>query len=83
MEINVARGNTSDLDNIKDPHLREFCIIYARDEDDQTMLKINRWRFPQYKEDIFEAKDQNVLMLVQGRKPRYGVQVDKLWLIQP
>jgi len=82
-EINVARGNTSDLDDIKDPELREFCIIYARDADDQTMLKINRWRFPQYKQDIFAAKDQNVLMLVTGRKPRYGVQVDKLWLIQP
>lgn len=82
-EINVARGNTSDLENIRDPELREFCIIYARDADDQTMLKINRWRFPQYKQDIFEAKDQNVLMLVTGRKPRYGVQVDKLWLIQP
>jgi DNA polymerase-3 subunit alpha len=82
-EINVARGNTTDLENIRDPELREFCIIYARDADDQTMLKINRWRFPQYKQDIFEAKDQNVLMLVTGRKPRYGVQVDKLWLIQP
>jgi len=82
-EINVARGNTADLDNIKDPHLREFAIIYARDADDQTMLKINRWRFPKYKEEIFDLKNTNRLMLVQGRKPRYGVQVDKLWIIQP
>jgi Zierdtviridae DNA polymerase len=84
MEINVARGNTADLDNIKDPHLREFCIIYARDEDDQTMLKINRWRFPQYKNDIFNLKNNpGRLLLVKGRKPRYGVQVDKLWVIEP
>lgn len=84
MEINVARGNTSDLDNIKDPHLREFCIIYARDEDDQTMLKFNRWRFPQYKEAIMHLKNNpGMLMLVQGRKPRYGVQVDRLWIIDP
>jgi DNA polymerase-3 subunit alpha len=69
-EINVARGNTSDLDNIRDPHLREFCIIYARDEDDQTMIKINRWRFPSYKEQIFDLKNnKGRLMLVQGRKP--------------
>jgi len=82
-EINVARGNTADLDNIKDPHLREFCIIYARDEDDQTMLKINRWRFPRYKQDIFNLKGKNLLVLVKGRKPRYGVQVDKMWVIDP
>lgn len=83
-EINVARGNTADLENIKDPHLREFCIIYARDEDDQTMLKINRWRFPQYKADIFDLKNNpGRLLLVQGRKPRYGVQVDRLWVIDP
>jgi hypothetical protein len=68
---------------MKDPHLREFAILYARDEDDQTMLKINRWRWPRYKADIFGAKGQKVLLLVQGRKPRYGVQVDKLWVIDP
>jgi DNA polymerase-3 subunit alpha len=82
-EINVARGNTADLDNIKDPHLREFCIIYARDEDDQTMLKVNRWRFPRYKNDIFALKGSRNLVLVKGRKPRYGVQVDRLWVIAP
>lgn len=82
-EINVARGNSADLESVKDPHLREFAIIYARDADDQTMLKVNRWRFPRYKQDIFNAKDAKVLMLVQGRKPRYGVQVDKLWVINP
>jgi DNA polymerase-3 subunit alpha len=83
-EINVARGNVADLENMKDPHLREFCIIYARDEDDQTMLKVNRWRFPEYKEAIFSLKNTpNLLVLVQGRKPRYGVQVDKLWVLDP
>lgn len=83
-EINVARGNTADLDNIKDPHLREFCIIYARDADDQTMLKVNRWRFPQYKDDIFALKNNpGLLVLVAGRKPRYGVQVDRMWIIKP
>jgi len=83
-EINVARGNTDDLQNVKDPHLREFAIMYCRDEDDQTMLKINRWRFPNYKDMIFEVSNQpGVLLLVAGRKPRYGVQVDRMWAIQP
>ena len=68
---------------MKDPHLREFCIIYARDADDQTMLKINRWAWPRYKDDIFALKGTNRLVLVQGRKPRYGVQVNKLWVIDP
>jgi hypothetical protein len=81
-EINVARGNTSDLENIKDPDKREFCILYARDQDDQTMLKINRWRWPRYKNDIFNLQ-ANDLLLVAGVKPRYGVQVDKLWVIRP
>jgi hypothetical protein len=81
-EINVARGNTADLESIKDPELREFAILYARDENDQTMLKINRWRWPRFKDDIFNLKE-GYLLLVEGRKPRYGVQVDKLWVIAP
>jgi len=81
-EINVARGNTDDLENVKDPHLREFAILYARDENDQTMLKMNRWRWPRFKNQIFNL-EQNDLVLVEGRKPRYGVQVNKLWVIRP
>jgi DNA polymerase-3 subunit alpha len=83
-EINVARGNTSDLENIRDPELREFAILYARDADDQTMLKVNRWRWPQFKADLFDLREHpDRLVLVAGRKPRYGVQVDKLWVIEP
>ena len=81
-EINVARGNTDDLENVKDPHLREFAILYARDEDDQTMLKMNRWRWPKFKDQIFNIEPGD-LVLVEGRKPRYGVQVNKLWIIRP
>jgi hypothetical protein len=48
------------------------------------MLKINRWRFPQYKKTSSQLKNRpRLLVLVAGRKPRYGVQVDKLWIIDP
>jgi hypothetical protein len=81
-EVNQARGTVVDLSTMKDPHLREFAILYARDENDQTMLKLNRWRFPKYKDYLFNLEEGD-LLLVTGRKPRYGVQVNKLWVIRP
>lgn len=82
-EINVSQsGEALDPKKVKDPHLREFAILYARDEDDQTMLKMNRWMWPRYKHAIFNLK-KGQLLLVAGRKPRYGVQVDRMWVIEP
>lgn len=81
-EVNQARGSEVDIAKMRDPDLREFAILYARDENDQTMLKINRWRWPRYKHDIFNLQEGQ-LVLVQGKKPRYGVQVNKLWVIEP
>lgn len=81
-EVNQARGTVVDLSTMKDPHLREFAILYGRDENDQTMLKLNRWVFPRYKELLFNLQEGD-LLLAQGRRPRYGVQVSKLWAIRP
>jgi DNA polymerase-3 subunit alpha len=82
-EINVAKsGEALDPTKIKDPHLREFAILYARDADDQTMIKFNRWVWPRYKQQIFELEEGD-LLVIKGRKPRYGIMVNKLWVVRP
>lgn len=81
-EINQARGTEIDLSKIKDPHLREFAILYARDDEDQTMIRINRYKWPHVRDQILEYQPGH-LMLVSGVKPRYGVMMNKLWIIQP
>ena len=81
-DIDQARGNEIDPKTIKDPELREFAILYARDADDQTMVRINRYKWPKVRDQILEYKPGQ-LMLVEGKKPRYGVMMDRLWVIEP
>lgn len=82
-EVNAAKkGEALDPKDVKDPHLREFCIMYARDEDDQTMVKIDRWRWPRFKQIIFNLSPTDILV-VSGRKPRYGIMANKIWVVDP
>lgn len=82
-EQNVAKSGVQlDPDKIRDPHLREFAIVYARDEDDQTMIKFSRWTWPRYKQQIFDLEEGDLLLIV-GRKPRYGIAANKMWVVRP
>jgi hypothetical protein len=82
-EVNAAKkGEALDPKDVRDPHLREFAILYARDEDDQTMVKISRWAWPKFKNVIFNL-EANDILVVQGRKPRYGIMASKIWVVSP
>jgi DNA polymerase-3 subunit alpha len=82
-EVNAAKkGEALNPEDVRDPHLREFAILYARDEDDQTMVKIDRWRWPRFKNIIFNLEPNDILV-VQGRKPRYGIMANKIWVVSP
>jgi DNA polymerase-3 subunit alpha len=86
-EQNRARGQVLDPASIKDPHLAEWAMLTGEDQTDQLLIKIDRWRYPKFREAIFNFRMGRDLLLIQGVKPaRSGVRslnVKKLWVISP
>jgi len=87
-ETNRAKtGEELDPKAVKDAHLNEWALLTCEDEDDQLLLKIDRWKYPQFKSAIFDFKMGHDLLLVEGVRPRYvtarQIKVKRLWVISP
>jgi DNA polymerase III subunit alpha len=87
-EQNRARtGEELDPKDVRDPHLNEWAQLTGLDENDQVLIKIDRWRYPQFKKHIFAAKMNEDLILVEGIRPRYvtarQIKVKRMWVIDP
>lgn len=87
-EQNRARtGEELKPDEVKDPHLNEWAQLTGLDENDQLLIKIDRWRYPRFKKHIFECRMNEDLILVEGVRPRYvtarQVKVKRMWVIDP
>lgn len=87
-EVNRAKtGVELDAGKTKDPHLNEWAMLTCEDETDQLLLKIDRWKYPQFKHAIFDFRLGQDLLLVEGVRPRYvtsrQIKVKKLWVINP
>lgn len=87
-ETNRAKkGVELDSSKVRDPHLNEWALLTCEDESDQLLLKIDRWKYLQFKQAIFDFQLGTDLLLVQGVRPRYvtarQIQVKKLWVISP
>jgi DNA polymerase-3 subunit alpha len=87
-EQNRARkGEELKREEVKDPQLNEFALLTCEDENDQLLLKIDRWAYPRFKEAIFNFRFKQDLMLVEGVRPAYvsarQIKVKKLWVIEP
>jgi DNA polymerase-3 subunit alpha len=87
-EWNRAKtGVELDRDSVRDPHLNEYCIMVGDDETDQMGLRINRWRYPRYRDLIWKMRPGQDLMLVRGVKPGWQptrqIDISDMWLIDP
>jgi hypothetical protein len=84
-EVNQARGTEVNRDTVKDPHLREFCLLRCEDESDVIHLKIDRRTWPIYRDAILRMDLGKDLLLVEGYRPKgaYTLKVQKLWVVDP
>lgn len=87
-EQNQAKtGEALDPSKVKDPHLNEWAQLTGEDETDQLLIKIDRWRWPKFKAQIFDARMGHDLLLVEGIRPRYAtsrqIKVKRLTVIDP
>jgi hypothetical protein len=75
-----------DPKSVRNPELNEWALLTCEDEDDQLLLKIDRWKYPQFKQSIFDFKMGRDLLLVEGIRPRYvtarQILAKRLWTIE-
>jgi len=93
-EYNQAKGAELDLENmtldgkpIKDPHLREWCVMVGDDETDQMGLQVDRWKYPRFRDLVWRIRPGRDLILVRGVKPGWmptrQIRIHDMWLIDP
>jgi DNA polymerase-3 subunit alpha len=74
-------------EEVRDPHLNEWCVMVGDDESDQMGLRIDRWKYPKYRKDIWAMRPGIDLMLVRGVKPGWmptrQITIGDLWVIDP
>jgi DNA polymerase-3 subunit alpha len=93
-EFNQAKGAEIDYEKktlngkpIKDPHLREWCVMVGDDESDQIGLRCDRWHYPKWRDLIWKIRPGKDLVLVRGYKPGWmptrQITIIDLWVIDP
>jgi DNA polymerase-3 subunit alpha len=74
-------------EEVRDPHLNEWCVMVGDDESDQMGLRIDRWKYPRYRRDIWAMRPGIDLMLVRGIKPGWmptrQITIGDMWVIDP
>jgi hypothetical protein len=93
-EFNQAKGAEVDYEKktlngkpIKDPHLREWCVMVGDDETDQIGLRCDRWNYPRWRDLIWKIRLDEDLVLVRGSKPGWmptrQITISDMWVIDP
>lgn len=87
-EVNFSRtGIPLDPEKVKDPHLREWVLLYATDGDDILTLNINRWKYPRFKKAVWAMHLGKDMVLIKGvkkgYKPQKIVDVHEMTVISP
>lgn len=49
-------GQALNPEEVKDPHLKDSMTLYCEDESGLCTVKINRWNYPKFKEDLWKIK---------------------------
>lgn len=87
-EMNRAKkGVELKANEVRDPHLNEWAMLTCEDESDQLLLRIDRWKYPRFREQVMSCKSNHDLILVRGVRPGYvssrQINVKQLWVIDP
>lgn len=96
-EFNQAKGKQLDLSDperplldgkpIKDPKLNEWMVMVGDDESDQVGLLCDRWKYPRFKDQLWQMEMGKDLILVRGVKPHWmptrQISISEMWIIDP
>lgn len=87
-EVNLSRtGIPLNPDEVKSPDKAEWLIMRARDDEEQMMLTIDRWKYPKMKGEAWSIKPEHDIVVVQGTKrgnqSARRIYINKMWVIDP
>ena len=87
-ESNRARtGVELKRDEVKSPELNEWLMILGTDGDEQVTLRIDRFKYPQFRAAAWGLKLNHDIIVAQGIKPGFRtareIYVKQLWIIDP
>ena len=87
-EVNMSRtGVPLNPDNVKNPELREWVIMYGRDDTDHMYISIDRWKYPRFKKRVWSIVPDHDLVLIKGIKRgnqiARRIYVKDMWVISP
>lgn len=87
-ETNRARtGEELDPTKVRAPELNEWVLVTGEDQNDRLIVEVDRFKYPTFKEAIFNARLGRDLLLVEGFRPKQAlvrkIKVKRLWVIDP
>ena len=100
-EFNQAKGKRLDLSDpnrpliekdgqmvpIRDPKLNEWMVMVGDDESDQVGLLCDRWKYPKFRDQLWDMQLGRDLLLVRGVKPHWmptrQISISEMWVIDP
>ncbi len=87
-EVNMSRtGVPLDPETVRDPHLNEWMIMQGADDDGILTVRVDRWKYPEYRKQLWDLRLDHDLVLATGIKPGNQsvkmVFVKKLWILKP
>lgn len=86
-EVNNKRGTPLEESEVKYPHLKEWMILTCADETELLSVSFDRWKYPKFKEAIWNLEIDHDLILVRGVKKGWqswrSIYVTEMWVISP
>lgn len=85
-ELHYSRtGETLDPEEVKDPDLNEWVVMWGDDGTDILTITVNRWRYAAMREAIWQMRLGVDMVVVRGYKPaqqsRRAIQVTDMWIL--
>ena len=86
-EVNFSRtGVPLDPTKVKDPDKREWVLMHGTDGDDILTITVDRWRYPRFREAVWNIRLGKDLVLIRGVKrgslPHKQVYVSDMWVFE-
>jgi DNA polymerase III subunit alpha len=70
-ETNRRRGEELDPAKVRNPELSEFMLLVCEDEEDMMRLRIDRYKYPAFKDMLWRLNLDTDVVWVEGFKPHY------------
>jgi DNA polymerase-3 subunit alpha len=70
-EVNARMGKELDPEKVKDSDLAEFMLLICEDDEDMMRLRVDRYKYPSFKEALWGLKLDTDVVWIEGFKPHY------------